>query len=154
MSGAPETSRVDNCKISEASLFLYLRHLDYYPDKKEVEEIIWEVDEDHDRKLSWDEFYLSFVRCVKDTEGIEPQQLHNVILFSLFAGSAPILHQSELERLLYLKFGARDQVQEEMLHTAFGSTGGSYTLRMGQFVKGMRRLNKILSRKRTDSRIN
>ena len=107
MSGAPEISRVDDCKISEASLFLYLRRLDYFPDRKELEESIWEVDEDHDGKLSWDEFYSSFVRCVKDTEGIEPQQLHNVILFALFAGSAPILHESELKRLVYLKFGAQ-----------------------------------------------
>lgn len=148
MSGAPESTRVDTCMISLASLFQYLRHLDYHSDKKEVEEMIWEVDEDHDGKLSWHEFHSSFVRCVKDTEGIEPQQLHNVILFALFAGSAPILHQSELKRLLYLKFGAQDQVQEEMLHTAFGSSE-SYNLRMGQFLKGMRRLNKTLSKKRT-----
>lgn len=107
MSGDPEAGRFDNRKISLASLFRYLRHLDYHPEKKEVEEMIWEVDEDHDGKLSWQEFHSSFVRCVKDTEGIEPQQLHNVILFALFAGSAPILHQSQLKRLLYLKFGAR-----------------------------------------------
>ena len=40
--------------------------LDYKAKRQEVEDMIWEVDEDCDKCVSWDEFKLMFQRCRTD----------------------------------------------------------------------------------------
>eukprot|EP00736_Rhodelphis_marinus_P001570 Rmarinus@m.8627 len=49
----------------------------------EVEEIIWEVDEDLDKKVSWEEFESCYTRCCGDTCGNEPKRLYNIIEFMI-----------------------------------------------------------------------
>jgi Ca2+-binding EF-hand superfamily protein len=53
-------------RISEAELNKVLAKLDYRPRKGEVADMIWEVDEDCDRHVSWAEFELMFIRCRSD----------------------------------------------------------------------------------------
>lgn len=43
-----------------------LLKLDYKAKRQEVEDMIWEVDEDCDKSVSWDEFKLMFHRCRTD----------------------------------------------------------------------------------------
>ena len=43
--------------------------------KKEVEEMIWECDEDLDGCLTWDEFRLMFSRNITDKSGLEPSRM-------------------------------------------------------------------------------
>ena len=45
--------------------------LDYTAKRQEVEDMIWEVDEDCDKCVSWDEFKLMFQRCRTDRVHIE-----------------------------------------------------------------------------------
>ena len=50
--------------------------------------MIWEVDEDHDGKVGWEEFQRAYERCSNDIHGTEPRQLYNVVLFLLHTTSA------------------------------------------------------------------
>ena len=46
--------------------------LDYKAKRQEVEDMIWEVDEDCDKCVSWDEFKLMFQRCRTDRVRARP----------------------------------------------------------------------------------
>ena len=50
--------------------------------KKEIEEMIWEVDEDLDGCLNWDEFKLMYGRNIQDTTGLEPSRMVELLRIS------------------------------------------------------------------------
>lgn len=62
-------------KISVADVTEMLRWLKQKASKKEVEEIIWEVDENLDGCLDWSEFRLMFNRNILDRTGLEPSRM-------------------------------------------------------------------------------
>ena len=79
----------------------------YTPPKGIVENMIWEVDEDHDGQICLDEFNRTYQRCSTDTNGTEPRQLYNVVMFFLHihdTGKAK-MSAEEAARLMYLRFG-------------------------------------------------
>ena len=92
-------------KIDPKSLSTFLRSMQYKPKSGEVQEAIWEIDEDHDGKLSWEEFHRACERCISDSQAREPQQVYNYILFVIFSRSSNVLVESELRRLLHLRYG-------------------------------------------------
>lgn len=49
--------------------------------QKEIEEMIWEVDENLDGCVDWDEFRLMYNRNVTDMTNLEPNQLFNIAQF-------------------------------------------------------------------------
>lgn len=60
-------------KIDFKELNDQLIKLDYRAKRVEVEDMIWEVDEDCDHCVSWDEFKLMFQRCRQDKVTMSPQ---------------------------------------------------------------------------------
>jgi hypothetical protein len=50
-----------------------------YVAQKEIEDMIWEVDENLDGCVDWEEFQLMFRRNLTDKTGLEPTQLFNVV---------------------------------------------------------------------------
>ena len=70
-------------KIGFKELNDQLIKLDYRAKRVEVEDMIWEVDEDCDHCVSWDEFKLMFHRCRNDRTGLEPRKLFNVVEFMM-----------------------------------------------------------------------
>jgi hypothetical protein len=56
-------------KVDFKELNDQLIKLDYRAKRVEVEDMIWEVDEDCDHCVSWDEFKLMFHRCRSDKVG-------------------------------------------------------------------------------------
>jgi hypothetical protein len=62
-------------KISQADIAEMFKFLNYKATKKEVEEMIWEVDENLDGFVDWPEFRLMFNRNVLDQTGLEPNRL-------------------------------------------------------------------------------
>lgn len=59
-------------KIACADVIEMLKKLQYKMHRKQVEEMIWEVDENLDGCLDWNEFRLMFNRNLTDRTGLEP----------------------------------------------------------------------------------
>ena len=66
----PVTKKITVSDVSEK-----LKELNQKISKKDVEEMIWEVDEDLDQSLVWDEFRLMFTRSIADRSGLEPSRM-------------------------------------------------------------------------------
>jgi len=69
-------------KINRDDLSCALSDLGKKSTKKEIEDMIWEVDENLDCCVDWEEFRLMFTRNITDTTGLEPFQLFNVVQFA------------------------------------------------------------------------
>ena len=68
--------------------------------------MIWEVDEDLDGCVSWDEMRLMFQRNIRDTTGLEPSQLFNVVMFLIFdLDEDGMVSVDETMELLYARYG-------------------------------------------------
>jgi calmodulin len=63
-------------KVDFKELNDQLVRLDYRAKKVEVEDMIWEVDEDCDHCVSWEEFQLMFHRCRSDRVRWPPPLSH------------------------------------------------------------------------------
>ena len=71
-----------NKKISLNDLQEALKALNQKLSKQELEEMIWECDEDLDNCLNWNEFKLMYCRNNTDRTGLEPSRM--VSYYSLF----------------------------------------------------------------------
>ena len=87
-----------------------------------------------DGKISWDEFSTAMTRCLHDAHAREPQQVFNVVLFSVFSGSDGIVSEQQLKKLLYLRFGTSSI--EDKLVAGFGKDG-PYCVGFDAFIRGM-----------------
>ena len=89
--------------------------------KKDIEDMIWEVDEDCDKKVSWSEFQSMFTRAKEDKSGYEPRKLYNVVEFLMNdkddSGSVSL---EEAMQPLFLRYGREmiDVHLEEMFGTS------------------------------------
>ncbi|EKX37503.1 hypothetical protein GUITHDRAFT_144936 [Guillardia theta CCMP2712] len=108
-------------KIDKEELEHCLRTLGYDPVKvnqygiSEVEQMIWEVDEDSDGCVSLDEFHTMFVRNRNDRTGREPKKLYNVCQFMTLDrdGDGSISTEECMEMIIH-RFGR--QKLEEVFH--------------------------------------
>ena len=64
-----------NKKISVQDVMEILKRLGQKITKPEVEEMVWECDEDLDNCLNWNEFKLMFCRNNTDRTGLEPSRM-------------------------------------------------------------------------------
>ncbi|EEY66596.1 uncharacterized protein PITG_16667 [Phytophthora infestans T30-4] len=69
--------------ITAADLSSCMRSLNRIPTKGEVQWMIWEVDDDLDGSVSWEEFKGCYVRTLLDSHGLELNQLYYLIQFLL-----------------------------------------------------------------------
>lgn len=74
-------TRAAEGKISSRDLHITLETLRHEVQKFEVEDMIWEVDEDLDHMVSWEEFRLMYQRVRTDKTGLEARKLYNVVDF-------------------------------------------------------------------------
>jgi len=63
--------------------------------------MIWEVDEDLDGKISWDEFILMYKRCIREDSQLEPKSLFHLVRFLMF------IHSGESKNSQYLKMDVK-----------------------------------------------
>uniref|UniRef100_A0A7S2RYL3 Calmodulin n=1 Tax=Mucochytrium quahogii TaxID=96639 RepID=A0A7S2RYL3_9STRA len=73
-----------NRKIRPVDLNECLKTLGKNCSRKEIDDMIWEVDENLDGTVEWDEFLLTYQRNLVDVTGLEPCQLFNVVQFLLY----------------------------------------------------------------------
>ncbi|KAG6609061.1 Calmodulin protein 1 [Phytophthora cinnamomi] len=69
--------------ITAADLASCMKSLNRVPSKGEVQWMIWEVDNDLDGCVSWEEFKGCYVRTLLDSHGLELNQLYYLIQFLL-----------------------------------------------------------------------
>ena len=81
-----KNQKIYHNKISQKGLRKMLRK--YSINKKyspeEIEQMIWEVDEDMDKKVSKYELEKMYKRCITDKEELEPKKLFYFIQFLMF----------------------------------------------------------------------
>lgn len=72
----------------------------------EVQDMIWEVDEDCDGCVNWEEFQAMFERCRDDKAGTEPRQLFNVVQFIIHdKENVGRVSLEEAMKITYLRVG-------------------------------------------------
>ena len=108
-------------KVAPTDLSDALAKLGRHVSKKVVADMIWEVDEDLDGAVSWDEFVLLFQRNIADKSGLEPNQLFNAVQFMMydkdFSGTVTV---DECMSMLYARYGGDNL--EEALSELFGDS--------------------------------
>jgi len=76
-----DLSNMPDKKISVADVVQMIKQLGGKMGRQDIEEMVWEVDEDLDQCLSWKEFKLMFTRNIKDKTGLEPSRMVSLALF-------------------------------------------------------------------------
>mmetsp|Transcript_72743 Transcript_72743/g.199589 ORF Transcript_72743/g.199589 Transcript_72743/m.199589 type:complete len:200 (-) Transcript_72743:240-839(-) len=126
-----------NNKIDFKELNDMLIKLDYKAKRQEVEDMIWEVDEDCDKCVSWDEFKLMFQRCRTDRTGLEPRKLFNVVEFMMHdKDSSGTIDMDECMEILFRRFG-KDQLEERTNEFFKHDTDGDNAISFTEFQKQM-----------------
>lgn len=104
----------------------------------EAEDMIWEVDEDCDGAVDWNEFQSMYHRCRSDRAGREPRRLFNLTEFIMndkdFSGRVSL---EEAMQILYLRYG-RDKMDEQ-LEDIFGTSdlNSGKTLCLTEFLDSL-----------------
>jgi len=107
-------------KVSPEKLADALKKLAYKCKRTDVEDMIWEVDEDCDGLISWDEFKAMFYRVRHDKTGWEPRRLFNVVEFMMHdKDQSGTIDMDECMEILFRRFGKEQleaRVKEFMKH--------------------------------------
>lgn len=61
-----------------------LTKLGHKTPKDQIELWIWEVDDDLDQMVGWEEFLTMYQRCISDGTGLEPRNLFNLVQFLMY----------------------------------------------------------------------
>ena len=106
-------------KVSPIDLRSALGALGKSCSKREIADMIWEVDENLDGCVDWEEFLTMFERNIMDTSGLEPFQLFNVVQFMMYdkdnSGNVTV---DETMHMLYARYGK--QHLESQMKQLFG----------------------------------
>ena len=74
--------------------------------------MIWEVDEDCDGMIDWENFVQLYVRCRRDKTGCEPKRLFNLIEFMINdKDGGGTINEDEIMEVLYHRYG-KDAMQK------------------------------------------
>jgi len=108
-------------KITKEMLYATLKKLNYPKlSMTTVEDLIWEVDEDCDNCISWDEFKSMFYRVRLDKTGWEPRRLFNLVEFMMHdKDQSGTIDMDECMEILFRRFGKAElesRVNDFMTH--------------------------------------
>lgn len=95
-----------NKKVSVSDITEILKSLNQKVTRQEVEEMIWECDEDLDNGLNWKEFKLMYCRNNTDRTGLEPSRMFNLTQFLIYDRNRNMkVSVDETMRMLYARHG-------------------------------------------------
>lgn len=115
-------------KITEGDLIKALEYLNpkSHPSVAEVRDMIWEVDEDMDRCVNYEELEKMYRRCSRDKEGIEPRKLFNLIQFLMFLNdfTQKDITAEDTLQLLFIRNQSDRNALDEAVKAIFGEGKG------------------------------
>lgn len=101
-------------KIDAEEVEALLKGLGYDPEPGEVEDMIWEVDDDCDGVIKWQEFKSLYHRVRKDEHGKEPRRMYTIIEFCLFdKDESGCVAMPEVMDLFYRRYGTIANLKRE-----------------------------------------
>lgn len=108
-----------NKKVSCNDVVEMYKFLKFKVARKDVEEMIWEVDENLDDCVDWNEFKLMFHRNITDKTGLEPNRFFNLVQFLIYdTNGNGFVSVDETMNLLYARYGGPTMVLK--LNEIFG----------------------------------
>lgn len=123
--------------ISWKDLHFALKDLGNAMPKDVVLNMIWEVDDDLNGYVNWEEFLTMYKRCVINKTGLEPTGLYNVVQFMVYdkdySGNVSV---DETMMMLYQRYGKARLGSE--LEKLFGrNVNGDGHLNLTQYLKAV-----------------
>jgi len=93
-------------KLDAEELLACFRFLGHKSSEAEVAEIIWEVDEDLDQSIGWEEYRRMYQRVRRDDSGKEPRRMFNLIEFMLHdRDNSGTIDTDECMDIFFRRFG-------------------------------------------------
>ncbi|CAK9044930.1 unnamed protein product [Durusdinium trenchii] len=106
--------------------------------KDQIELWIWEVDDDLDQMVGWDEFLTMYQRCISDQTGFEPRNLFNLVQFLMydkeFHGKISV---EQTLQIIYVRHGRSnldDEITEIFGQQQKGSDGQELKISFSQYL--------------------
>eukprot|EP00434_Breviolum_minutum_P010187 symbB.v1.2.008991.t1/scaffold565.1/size187815/4 len=106
--------------------------------KDQIELWIWEVDDDLDQMVGWDEFLTMYQRCISDGTGFEPRNLFNLVQFLMydkeFHGKISV---EQTLQIIYVRHGRSnldDEITEIFGQQQKGSDGQELKITFSQYL--------------------
>eukprot|EP01041_Mallomonas_annulata_P013650 gene13650-29003_t len=93
-------------KISCGDVSAIMKFLKQPKSRKEIEEMIWECDEDLDECIDWNEFRKMFTRNAVDRTGLEASKMFNLAQFLIYDHNINAkVSVDETMNMLYARYG-------------------------------------------------
>jgi len=141
---AKKDQKLDWSEISDC-----LIKLGHKTPKQDIELWIWEVDDDLDQHVSFDEFLTMYQRCISDATGLEPRNLFNLVQFLMydnqhFTGKISV---EQTLQILFVRHGREKldaEIQEIFGDQQKGPDGQELKINFSQFLsRANARLTKM-----------
>mmetsp|Transcript_1642 Transcript_1642/g.6238 ORF Transcript_1642/g.6238 Transcript_1642/m.6238 type:complete len:178 (+) Transcript_1642:146-679(+) len=108
-------------KIDPEELGTVFQQLRHKTKKSDIEDMIWEVDDDCDKCVNWPEFQAMYHRCRNDKTGYEPRRLFNVVEFLMNdKDNDGAVSVEEAMQILFLRHGR--SLLDTQLEEIFGTS--------------------------------
>eukprot|EP00931_Biecheleriopsis_adriatica_P096348 TRINITY_DN69_c0_g1_i2.p1 TRINITY_DN69_c0_g1~~TRINITY_DN69_c0_g1_i2.p1 ORF type:complete len:241 (-),score=73.47 TRINITY_DN69_c0_g1_i2:45-689(-) len=126
--------------------------------KDQIELWIWEVDDDLDQMVGWDEFLTMYQRCISDQTGLEPRNLFNLAQFLMYDKYFNFrISVEQTLQIIYVRHG-RSNLDEEITEIfgtqQKGSDGQELKITFSQFLaRANARLSKLRWQKKEVTKV-
>jgi len=140
-------AKKDN-KLDWSEIADVLIKLNHKTPKLDIELWIWEVDDDLDQHVSFEEFLTMYQRCISDPTGLEPRNLFNLVQFLMydkeFSGRISV---EQTLQILFVRHGREkldDEIKEIFGDQQKGPDGQELKINFTQFLtRANARLTKM-----------
>jgi Ca2+-binding EF-hand superfamily protein len=127
-------------KISFADIDSILKQLGLQMQKRQIDQMIWEINESMDEHINYDELQLTYFRNIADTTGCEPSSFFVLLDFMIFDGSHKgYIIEDDCMEILYARHGGVNLEKEMKL--LFGkklrAEGGDGTLNLEEYFSSV-----------------